>query len=321
MKSIAVTKPDMGVLPRERLLLSPFGTLAQAFAEELLARAEQEEGAWSRVPLDLLEEGETAPAPAAPANVTLQVDLRLALEALRREGDRTEQRQAAERIVERVLQIQSRREQPQSRPDKMSGPAAGGPRPLTVLGTVRQEFHNDLTQNIHITQSLSQGSNPGRRREPGGLARQAEAFSRRLQILREEGAAFPRETERIRGGCMFPNCRSVFRRSPGSIFRRERPRCLRKRWRCWRNRETVRSELRRVSVRLCSIRRKNSSGVCWMRPWSLRRNCPIGRSRRAERLAPPSCGPGKSGRAARKNPPPAVPDRAPGNSHQLTKRD
>ena len=35
MDSIAVTKPDMGVLSRERLPLSPFGVLAQAFAEEV----------------------------------------------------------------------------------------------------------------------------------------------------------------------------------------------------------------------------------------------------------------------------------------------
>ena len=40
MKSIAVTKPDMGVLSRERLPLSPFGALAQSFAEELMARGE-----------------------------------------------------------------------------------------------------------------------------------------------------------------------------------------------------------------------------------------------------------------------------------------
>ena len=56
MKSIAVTKPDMGVLSREQLPLSPFGALAQAFAEELLARAEWEEGVWPFVPLELLEE-------------------------------------------------------------------------------------------------------------------------------------------------------------------------------------------------------------------------------------------------------------------------
>ena len=86
MRSIAVTKPDMGVLPRERVLLSPFGMLAQAFAQDVLARAEQREGLWPFLPLELLEEGGESAPPAAPAPVTLQVDLRLALEALRREG-------------------------------------------------------------------------------------------------------------------------------------------------------------------------------------------------------------------------------------------
>ena len=58
MESIAVTKPGMGVLSQERLLLSPFGALAQAFSQEILDRARKEEGRWSYVPLDLLEEGE-----------------------------------------------------------------------------------------------------------------------------------------------------------------------------------------------------------------------------------------------------------------------
>ena len=111
MESIAITKPDTGVLSRERLLLSPFGALAQAFAEELLARAEPEEGRWPFVPLELLEEPESPGSPAAPPGMTFQVDLRLVLEALRREGNRTEQRQVTERIVERILQLQSQREQ------------------------------------------------------------------------------------------------------------------------------------------------------------------------------------------------------------------
>ena len=55
MESIAVTKPGMGVLSQERLLLSPFGALAQAFSQEILDRARKEEGRWSYVPLDLLE--------------------------------------------------------------------------------------------------------------------------------------------------------------------------------------------------------------------------------------------------------------------------
>ena len=97
MESIAVIQPNMGVLPQDRLLLTPFGTLAQTFAEEILARAQREEGRWSYVPLDLLEEGEESPQ-SAPAPV-IQVDLKLVLEALRREKGESEQRRAAERIV------------------------------------------------------------------------------------------------------------------------------------------------------------------------------------------------------------------------------
>ena len=93
MESIAVTKPDMGVLPRHRLALSPFGTLAQTFAEELLARAERAEGRWPYVPLELLEE---APPDAEPAPAPVyQVDLRLVLEALRRAGATFEDRETA----------------------------------------------------------------------------------------------------------------------------------------------------------------------------------------------------------------------------------
>ena len=43
MDSIAVTRPHMAVLSQGRLPLTPFGALAQAFAEEVLARAELEE--------------------------------------------------------------------------------------------------------------------------------------------------------------------------------------------------------------------------------------------------------------------------------------
>ena len=44
MDSIAVTRPHMAVLSQGKLPLTPFGALAQAFAEEVLARAELEEG-------------------------------------------------------------------------------------------------------------------------------------------------------------------------------------------------------------------------------------------------------------------------------------
>ena len=128
MRSIAVTKPDMGVLPRERVLLSPFGMLAQAFAQDVLARAEQREGLWPFLPLELLEEGGESAPPAAPAPVNLQVDLRLALEALRREGGETQQERAAQRIVERVIQMHSLHTAPGTGQDgKKTGGREGGP--------------------------------------------------------------------------------------------------------------------------------------------------------------------------------------------------
>ncbi|WP_297232761.1 hypothetical protein [uncultured Flavonifractor sp.] len=179
MKSIAVTKPDMGVLSRQRLPLSPFGALAQAFGEELLARAEQGEGRWSYVPLELLEEGEEALPPSAPSRVELHVDFQLVLEALRREESRTEQHRATERIVERLLRLQQ---------ERTPGPAVEKTvsqtviRPLYGTGIIRQEFHQSLTQNLHVAAADSRGQVP-----TGALARQAEAFSRNLQLLREEG--------------------------------------------------------------------------------------------------------------------------------------
>ena len=179
MKSIAVTKPDMGVLSRQRLPLSPFGALAQAFGEELLARAEQGEGRWSYVPLELLEEGEEPLPSSPPSRVELHVDLQLVLEALRREESRTEQHRATERIVERLLRLQQ---------ERTPGPAVEKTvsqtviRPLYGTGIIRQEFHQSLTQNLHVAAADSRGQVP-----TGALARQAEAFSRNLQLLREEG--------------------------------------------------------------------------------------------------------------------------------------
>lgn len=198
MESIAIIKPDTGVLSRERLHLSPFGALAQAFAEELLARAEQQEGHWPFVPLELLEEGPESPiSPAAPSNMTLQVDLHLVLEALRREGNRTEQRQATERIVERILQLQSQRDH-LPRP-KQDTPKQSSTQSPTLLGTVQQTFQQNLTQNIRITAPLSPASAPQGQHTPGALARQAGLFSRQLQMLREEGKSLSTQSGLARG--------------------------------------------------------------------------------------------------------------------------
>ena len=181
MKSIAVTKPDMGVLSREQLPLSPFGALAQAFAEELLARAEWEEGVWPFVPLELLEEKEL-PLPSVPSpGVTLQVDLRLVLEALRRENTGTESQRAAERLVERVIRIREQRTAAASHGIS----ARKGVLPhMTGTTTSGSTFLQRVMQNksIHIAAPSAK-----RQRLPGELARQTEFSFQQSQFLRKVG--------------------------------------------------------------------------------------------------------------------------------------
>ena len=190
MRSIAVTKPDMGVLPRERVLLSPFGMLAQAFAQDVLARAEQREGLWPFLPLELLEEGGESAPPAAPAPVNLQVDLRLALEALRREGGETQQERAAQRIVERVIQMHSLHTAPGTGQDgKKTGGREGGSTP----GAVRQAFYQSLIQHLSITPILLPPASLSR----GGYALASGARPWRrvlpwLQTAEKEGQTAPR---------------------------------------------------------------------------------------------------------------------------------
>ncbi len=167
MDSIAVTRPHMAVLSQGKLPLTPFGALAQAFAEEVLARAELEEGRYPYVPLELLEEGEEAPPVQAPAPV-LQVDLHLILEALRKEQGRTEQVRTTERIVERILRLQKEREtrtvERTGRPDR---------EPVKGPGTIHQEFVQVLNQDIRLfsVQGKRGGAVPLRgRTRPAGTA-------------------------------------------------------------------------------------------------------------------------------------------------------
>ena len=183
MKRIAVTKPEMGVLDHRRPSLSPFGVLAQTFAQEVLARSAWEEGIWPAVPLALLEEEEEHAPPALPPKVTLQMDLRLVLEALRRQDSQGVQEKTMERIVERVLERQSSRTEGRKAKEKI--PDKAGVPSLTVLGTIHQSFQQHLTQALRV--ELGQAGAAQRRWTPGRLARQTEAFSRRLQALREEG--------------------------------------------------------------------------------------------------------------------------------------
>ncbi|HJC41816.1 MAG TPA: hypothetical protein H9701_09755, partial [Candidatus Intestinimonas pullistercoris] len=183
MDSIAVTRPHMAVLSQGRLPLTPFGALAQAFAEEVLARAELEEGRYPYVPLELLEEGEEAPPVQTPAPV-LQVDLHLILEALRKEQGRTEQVRTTERIVERILRLQKEREtrtvERTGRPDRA---------PVKGPGTIHQEFVQVLNQDIRLfsVQGAQLGEKGGAQSRyaaaPGQLGQRSAAFFRELQTL------------------------------------------------------------------------------------------------------------------------------------------
>lgn len=215
MKSIAITKPDIGVLSRDRLHLSPFGALAQVFAEELLARAEQEEALWPYVPLELLDEDAESPAsPTAPSPITFQVDLHLVLEALRREGTQTEQRQAASGSLERILQIQSQREQ---RP-KQNAPAQSRSQSPAILGTVQQTFQQNLTQNIRVAALFPPVSASPGHHAPGALARQAGLFSRRLQVLREEGKSLSTQSGLAKvGSYAFASQEGTFQPDPRTV--------------------------------------------------------------------------------------------------------
>ena len=202
MESIAVTKPGMGVLSQERLLLSPFGALAQAFSQEILDRARKEEGRWSYVPLDLLEEGEESQtAPAVPP--VIQVDLHLVLEALRREKGESEQRRATERIVERILQIREVRDRPAAQspahPRLEERPSA------SPMGVLRQNISQTLVQENRfgpflLAEAAAKGGEASKiPPAPGALGRQAEALAQVLQNLREGVGPAAVETGRLNG--------------------------------------------------------------------------------------------------------------------------
>lgn len=200
MESIAVTKPGMGVLSQERLLLSPFGALAQAFSQEILDRARKEEGRWSYVPLDLLEEGEESQtAPAVPP--VIQVDLHLVLEALRREKGESEQRRATERIVERILQIREVRDRPAAQ--SPARPRLEERTPASPMSVLRQNISQTLVQENRFGPFLlAEAAAKGREASkippaPGTLGRQAEALAQVLRDLREGVGPAAAETGRL----------------------------------------------------------------------------------------------------------------------------
>lgn len=116
METIAVTKPDMAVLRRNRLGLSPFGLLSQAFAAGILNRAGHDIGPYREFPLEFLEEGELEDTPA-PNLYHINLELKVILDALRKEqkpqpgGKKKESPEI--RILERVIEIERQREREQ----------------------------------------------------------------------------------------------------------------------------------------------------------------------------------------------------------------
>ena len=201
MDSIAVTKPNMGVLSQERLALSPFGALAQSFAEELIARAGQEEGYWSFVPLELLQEAEEPPVlPASSAQTVVQLNLKLVLDALRKDRPNIEYLRATERIVERIVQRQE-----VQREAARSAPAAAAAVAPAATAQAALRFQQNILQTLHQTFLFQRpdgqrtgdgfrqqpGAMTGETGRPGQLGQRAAVFTQMLQTLREEGKSFP----------------------------------------------------------------------------------------------------------------------------------
>ena len=106
MRSIAVIKPDMVVLRRDRIGLSSFGMLSALFGEEILQRSRRRLGFWRPAPLELLEIPEQK---AEAAKVGVRLDMTLLLKTLREEQraaqsqEKRENARTVEKLVERVI--------------------------------------------------------------------------------------------------------------------------------------------------------------------------------------------------------------------------
>lgn len=110
MNSIAVTKPDMAVVRRDRLGLSLFGLLALAFGNEISTRSTWSAGWYRELPLDLLEQEEAASAvPTSSEPVQIKVDLKGMLDKLQKEhSSAPRMTPTEERILERVYLLEHR---------------------------------------------------------------------------------------------------------------------------------------------------------------------------------------------------------------------
>jgi len=132
----------MSALRQNPAALSPFGMLARAFAEELLARLTPVEGAYDTAPTELLEEAGPQPADSAGRR-DLQVDVRLLLELIQKQQP-TKEHETEKRILEKAAKI-SLAQKPE---------AAGKTEALP--DRIRQNFYQSIHQHIQINPLLRQ---------------------------------------------------------------------------------------------------------------------------------------------------------------------
>jgi hypothetical protein len=142
MDAIRISKPNMSALRQSPAALSPFGMLAQAFAEELLARLTPVEGAYDRAPTELLEEAGPQPAESSGRR-DLQVDVRLILELMQKQ-QLTKERESEKRILEKAAKI-SLAQKPEAAVKTEALP-----------GRIRQNFYQSIHQHIQINPLLRQ---------------------------------------------------------------------------------------------------------------------------------------------------------------------
>ena len=176
MENIAAVRPDMAVLDKNKLMLSPFGALSHALAEEILARTGQAEGVYPFVPLELLNEPEAEPE-AKAEEPTVNVEVKLTLEFTQEARELRERTETVERILERIERIRERSEvvqRPQSRERETAQPAES------------RSFFQNINQHISFPMTLSVPDAEGTA-QPGGIARISEKFVNTLTTMREEG--------------------------------------------------------------------------------------------------------------------------------------
>lgn len=124
MDDLARIKPNMAVLRRDILPMSPFGLLSRAFTEDILRRFESGTGFYPMYELELLQQEEAGEGETAPTGINLEIQLRLILQQLRAQDGSSAER----RILEKVERLQLLREktvvrrEPAPSPGRMAAP-------------------------------------------------------------------------------------------------------------------------------------------------------------------------------------------------------